>query len=721
MFLPFFKKKSDHPRREFLFALEIGYETVKSAIWTVVNDKTQILSFGNSIRCQTDNTDSLIPGCDQTLSDAAQAVDQNGRIQPEKMILGLPSAWVSDDKIDGARLHLLRDLTKKLSLQAIGFVVTIQALVKYLHLTEGTPPSAIVIGIWQAVIEITLVHLGKIVGTQLVKRSGKISLDVVEGLSRFGRQDMLPSRILIYDTGANLENTRQELLAFPWQAPQNRLNFMHFPKVEILPADFSVKAISLSGGSEVAVAMGLITPDPRVSETPLVGENADLAPGDLGFVAGGDIAVLPAAAAPEIIATPVARADETPVEETSHPPPRFHFPKFKLPSFHLFLPETSFSAKIILGIVFLVLIAGGLFAAYWYLPRATVVISVTPKNLADSFDVTADTTAAGPDLNARVLPAKTASTTVSGSQSKSTTGTKLVGDRATGTVSVINGTPADRTFPQGTVISASGLKFSFNSPVTVPAASGSADPSSYQPGKADVNVTAQAIGVESNLSAGSAFTIGTFSTMDYVAKNNTAFSGGTSRQVSAVAAQDLTDLRSQLISSLTGQVKNQLASSVSSDRQLVVDSVQTGVITEKFDHAVGDVADSLNLSLTLKASGLSFADVDLNNLISARTQALIPGGYETEGEVSHNFSVKSVKNNQAVITVQISSQLTPILANDQIIKNITGKSVSAAKTYLENISGVSRIDFKFTPPLPSGILTLPHQSKNIGVVIKTAQ
>ena len=722
MNLPFLKKKASETKREYLFALEVGYESVKSAVWTVANDRTQVLSLGITVRCQTDSEDSLIPACDQTLSGAAGSLDTSGRIQPEKMILGLPVSWVNNDKIVPEKLHTLRSLTQKLSLKAIGFVVTIQALIKYLQYTEGVPPTSIIVGFWENIIEVTLVSMGKIEATQLVRKSNQITADVVEGLSRFGHVDMLPSRILIYDSGTDLEETKQELLGFAWQAPQNRLPFLHFPKVEILPPDFSVKAISLAGGSEVAEVLGMISKTgPEAEILPEVPESV-LTPQELGFVGEGD--VIPPEVSPEPLPPEPAPPEPLPPQVLAK---ARHFPQIKLPAFSFklpaikfSLPHLSFSSGIILGLLGLLAVAGGLFAAYWYLPRATVVITVAPKSLQYEFDLTADTATTAPDLTRRILPAVAADVGVSGHLTKTATGTKTIGDKATGEVTVINGTPSPRSFPVGTMItSATGLAFTFDSAVTVASASGTADPNLYQPGKANVKITAQVIGTDSNLTAGTQFRIGSFSTLDYVAKNDAAVSGGTSRQVAAVAAGDLTDLRSQLTTSLTDEARSKLAASVISDYQLLADSVKVTSVSEKFDHSVGDVADNLGLDLSLRATGLSFNSADLNNLITGQISSLIPAGFQLEeGGINHSFTIKSVKDKQAVISVQVTAVLTPQMENTQIINNISGKSVTAAKTYLESFPGISRIDFKFIPNLPQGLLTLPHVSKNIGVVMK---
>jgi hypothetical protein len=189
------------------------------------------------------------------------------------------------------------------------------------------------------------------------------------------------------------------------------------------------------------------------------------------------------------------------------------------------------------------LLFAGLFAAYWYLPKATVTLTVAPKPLAHQFDLTADSTVTDIAAEGSVLPAALAQITVTTHKTRPATGTKLIGDRAAGEVTIINGTSTERSFPAGTTISSpSGLKFTLTSSVTIASASGTADPNSYQPGKATVKITAVDIGPDANLTAGTQFKIGSFSFLDYVAKNDSAFVGGSSRQVAAVSKDDLSAL-----------------------------------------------------------------------------------------------------------------------------------------------------------------------------------
>lgn len=691
MQLPFFKKPSSPPKREYLFALEIDHFGLKSAIWGVFNDKPQVLSVGNFVPWDDQTPASLVTAVDQSLSDATSKLDPNGKLSPSKVILGLPPDWVESDKILPVHLQTLKQLSRELSLNIVGYVITPEAAVKFLQSTDGVPPTAILLGFWAHHLEVTLVRLGKIDAIHEVSRSSKVIDDVTEGLARFSHLDMLPSRILLYDSGLNLEDIRQQLLAHPWQAPQTRLPFLHFPKVEILPSDFTIRAIAVAGGSEVARAIGILPPDvipAAPSETPSVSSAADL-----GFYEN-DV-VEPVVNEPEPEPEPEPSPEPEPAKPLRH--------KFTLPNFRFFP---------LLIIFMLAALSVGGFAAFWYLPRATVTLHLASRTLGSQIDLTADTSASSVDISSGLIPAKQISVTVDGDKTAPATGSKLIGDKATGSVTIVNSTPTSKTFPAGTAISSpSGLKFTLDSDAQVASASGTADNISL--GKATVNVTAAQIGSDSNLSAGTYFRIGTFASLDVVAKNDVALSGGSSRQVKAVSKDDIAGLRTGLLSTLSSDISTKLQSQLSSGQIIIPNTIQTKPASEKLDHQEGDVADQVSLHLSVNSQALTISQSDLDSLVREKLKSQIPDGYSFTGNSQQSFVVKKTVGNTISLSVQVSATVLPVIDQAVVIKSISGLSASRARTYLGSLAGVSDSTIAFNIPLPPPLLILPHIPKHI--------
>ncbi|TSC87649.1 MAG: hypothetical protein G01um101416_414 [Microgenomates group bacterium Gr01-1014_16] len=642
MQLPFLKKTPPKPNREYFFALEISPGIIKSAVWTVINAKTQVLSTGIHVQWDNATDASLITAVDQSLSDATSKLDASGKISPDKAILGLPPDWIESEKIIPTRLQLIKVLSTKLSLKPVGYVVTPEAVVKFLTATEGVPPTAILLGFWPHFIEVTLARLGKVVGSHEVARSSKLADDVVEGLSRFVGIDLLPSRILLYDSGLDLEDIKQQLLAYPWQAPQTRLPFLHFPKIEVMPSDFTIKATALAGGTEVAKAIGILVETAPPEPEP-----------DLGFVPADQAESLPKPA--PIVESPVP---QTPIR------------KFSLPRINLLIPLIMLILLILLVFVF------------WFVPKATVNLRLEPKSLSAQFDFVA-----GPD-NSSALDV-----TVSDTKSAPATGSKLVGDKATGSVTISNALDTTKSFPAGTVLaSPAGLKFALDSAVSVASASGSAG--NLLVGKASVKITASQIGGDSNLTAGTVFRVGTFALTQISAQNETAFSGGSSRTAIAVSKDDIAKLRSDLSDSLKATAKSQLADITPPDHTLLPETIKYQTDSEKFDHKEGDIADSLSLSLSLKATALSLSLTHLQSLVDEKLTSQIPAGYEFSGSPQYTFTAA-----KDTLATQATATLRPKIDPGQIIPVIKGKSATAALTYLTSLTGVSGADIVFSLPL----------------------
>lgn len=671
MKLPFHPGSDNSRLRDYLVALEITDRQVKCALWAIANDKVQVISVGQPYPWEDQNPDSLLSAADKSLSEASDRLDSASQVRLEKVIFGLPQNWLDAEKISLSRTGYLKTICQKLSLRPVGFVISPEAIVQYLSLTEGVHPTAILVGVETGQFLVTLCRLGKIQGIEKVVRSSQPAADLAEGLSRFLPADMLPSRILLYDSSAGLEDIRQNLLAFPWQAPQNHLPFLHFPKVDLLPPDFSIKAVAIAGGSEVAKASGWL-------------DLPSLPPDNsLGFVENADIAE--------------QMTSQLPAAPPQNPVPRKKISLPRLPRLPR-LPHLRFSRLLFfLSLPLLAVLAG---LAYWFLPRARITLFLTPRTVSGQFEIMA--------------PYKKTEIASQAEKSLPTTGSVLVGDKALGTVNIINGTPVTHSFPAGTeIVAPNGGKFTLDEKVTVASASGTADPNSYSPGKASVAVTAAQIGSDSNLSAGTQFRINSFSTLDYVAKNDQAFSGGSTRQAQAVSRQDLAGLRTQVSDLLSQDIQKQLDSLAGSDDVLVRESLKTDVVSETLSNKEGEIADSVSLKRSVKTTAYFYSQSQLNSLVADQLQPLYPEKYLPAGDPKFTLKIQKTDADNLYLSVQVSSPAVPDIKSADLLPQLVGKKLGPARQYLSGLAGVAKADIVLQPPFPEIIAALPRISDHI--------
>jgi hypothetical protein len=183
-----------------------------------------------------------------------------------------------------------------------------------------------------------------------------------------------------------------------------------------------------------------------------------------------------------------------------------------------------------------------------------------------------------------------------------------------------------------------------------------------------------------------------------------------------VATADLQKLKKDLGEETKAAALQKLASQVDQNHVLIEPSVHTSVLTEKFNHKADDIADSVSLSTTIRAEGMSLAQSDLDQVIANEIKDQIPPQHLTT-KSEHQISVKTADAKSAVLGLSVTATLIPQLNEAEIINNIKGKTLPAAVSYLKELPGVTTVDTVFHLPLPKFLLHFPLSSQNISVVI----
>lgn len=734
MDLGIFKKQQE---AEHFWSLVIGKTWVEAGVWRVAADKTEIVTQGGASSWQGDNTETLITAADSTLSAAAATLDENIP-EPTKVVFGLPPSWVEEGNIKKDRLELLKKLSKELELKPTGFVVIPESIVHFLKTKEGSLLNAVLVGLAEDSIDLSLVQQGKLLGTVEVAKSMSLGQDVAEGLARFSGVAQYPSRFLLYDHRAgNLDEARQNLINTDWK--ELNIPFLHTPKVEILPQDVGVCAVSLAGGTEVGQAKTVIyhdenEPAPEYEEEkpleePDEKELEEVPIEELGFMRNTDIA----GKAPKKEVLKSEEVDEAAKEEAivetelKTSSKKFpSLPKFSLPKRNwAFSPPSlpvggGIKAFGILAFVLMaLLLAGGL--TYWYLPKAQVTIYVAPKTLEKTVEFRVDPGVSSVDNEKNIVPGRTVEISVSGEKTGQVSGMKVVGDRAKGRVVVYN-SGGSTTLKRGTVLSGpSSLKFALDSDTPIASGSSSANPSRTQ-----TLVTASNIGAEYNLAAGTEFSVGNFSKASLSAKNEEALSGGTSREVPAVSKEDADELGRSLERELAEQGLDSIKTTLSKEEVLVEESVSIQPTKKDFSHKPGEETSTLKLSMEAKASALIVPKDSITALVQNKIENDIPQGFSfrhDQMEVSYKRKLQETKDakdkakQETIFEAQVKANLLPQVNAEDVSRAIAGKYPSVAKEYLSKIPGYTRAEISFNFRFPGKLGTLPRIPKNITIEV----
>jgi len=684
-------------QKENFWALLIEPEWITSAIWQIEDGKVEIMSSSPATRWETEG--NLIEAIDASLSSCTQSLPEEVA-DPTKTVFGVPSSWINEGNIKEEYLEKLKKVCQDLSLVPSGFVVLSEAISHFVKEEDMTPLSGVVVGISDEALDISIFNLGKLLGTTSVLRSVSVEEDMTEGLSRLSVDvENLPSRIILFNQKEQeLESIRESLNNSDWDKIGN-LKFMHTPKVEILDPTKKIMAVALAGGSEIGEVHGVVNQQQEVradtqieslakEEVENIEEPKDITAEDLGFI-----------------------VEEPKVEPSKIPNlPKLNLSMPSLPkiSGNLKLPKLNFSLggkPLIMGGIFIlaILIIG--FVLWWFLPKATVTLFVTPKKLEENISLIVGSDIKGEEVDV----------SVSGEKTSPTSGTKTVGEKAKGSVKLQNGTAFPISLPSGTILlSPSELKFQTTKSASV---SGALSPSS--PGTVTIDVEAVSIGSEYNLAKDEVLKVGNYPKAEVDATITDNFSGGSSRQISAVSENDKENILETLKEELLGEAKEKLSEKLTSNQVLVEASLVEEIEEEDYSNKIGDEATNLKLSLTLKVKGIVISKDELLVISKKNLESKVPSGFVLrDDQISYNFKSSEEDNS---FDIRISANLLPNIDPVEVSKKIVGKYPNLAESFLGSVPGFVRAEFRIKPLLPGKLGTLPHLSRNISVEISSSQ
>lgn len=722
--------------------------------------------------------------------------EKTGHTDVTKAILGLPPTYLTatgEIRIDVR--HEIKNFTKELALEAIGFVPLQQAVIYKMKKEEGVPPSVILLGINDQNIAVGIYKIGELVGVRDIEKHEDVVGSVEQGLRSFTDLEVLPARMLIYGSKSDeLEEIKSKLLKHQWTS---KVNFLHFPKIETIALSLIIEAISLAGASELGASMDFSqeeqeesepeetqTKEPRADDAgpgeesdeilesaepvETLSANGEIEPGTHVAVADStpsdsepqspeqvseevaeaqeviseDFAVDESASQDANVVMvdaeslgfkkdvdvlerdiPVEVADEDETDEESEDEDETDEPRSGISGMNISglfgrIPALfrgfSRNSLGLIGVIGVLVFGAVAFAAYWFVPRATLTILEIPKEIDSVQTITIDPSATTTDAQNFIVPGRKLEKSVSGENTIPVNGKKSIGDPAKGSVTIYNKSLSSRSFKKGAVLSSGSLLFTIDSDVQVASASESIGSITF--GKGDVPVTAAAIGAASNLPSGTEFTFKETSSAVAIARNDKAFSGGNSRDVTVVSRADYDAFVKLESEELVGKAKDELAKTVSSSQKLIDATTKTTVTEKVFSQEIDEEAKQLQGKLTVSISGIAYSDDDIKALLKSVSSDKIPAGYEVEEEKT-TLTVTDVlvkKDGKITAKARMTAIALPRLDAEAIRRAVTGKSVDAAKEYLKSLSGIGAVSIGFQHALTRS--QLPMNRNNISVI-----
>lgn len=376
--------------------------------------------------------------------------------------------------------------------------------------------------------------------------------------------------------------------------------------------------------------------------------------------------------------------------------------------------------KVVFLVPFIFVLIIVVFISYFSFLRATVTISVKPKIIEQKQKITFSVSSKT-DLAKNNIQVETISVTKEGSLSMPVTGKKEIGEKAKGTVVIYNSSLTEgRNLPKGTIITSSNsLQFTLDEPVKIASAAG--DASAITSSTAKTSVTAKEIGKESNLPSGTKFTVENLSLSIIIAKNDSAFGGGTKKEITAVSKDDLNKLLTELPKNLEAKAKEEIVKKTPEDKILLPIFVKTSIDKKTFDKELGDEAKTLNLTATVTYQSLVYKRGDVDELISRILSKTTSDNLTFSKEQIKNdiLEINKKGENDLSATFSLKASLFPKIDQTKLAEELAGKSFEEAKDMVTKLPQVTNTQISLSPNLPFLPSLLPRLSKNIAIILDT--
>lgn len=300
-----------------------------------------------------------------------------------------------------------------------------------------------------------------------------------------------------------------------------------------------------------------------------------------------------------------------------------------------------------------------------------------------------------------------------------TTGTKIVGEKAQGKISVFNATSEVVVIKAGTKVtcissSCNGLEYVAVNDLNIGPGSAS-----------DLEIIASDIGVEFNIAINAGrFKIGNFDpNVEIVASNIRPIQGGTIKKtIMIVSKEDIERLQNKALEELKILLRSKIIYDPNYVNKYVFlkeSDIKISNITVDGDKE-GDEKDIFNL--TVKANGElnAISNSKIIPKIQEMKLKVTPNGYFIDDK-SFNYSVQALynnSNNRPYLQVKLNGIMRLIVDIEYIKNQIKQKRLNEAVKFLENLSNLKVLEMVYTPEfIPEYFRFIPADTNRIRIQV----
>ncbi len=366
----------------------------------------------------------------------------------------------------------------------------------------------------------------------------------------------------------------------------------------------------------------------------------------------------------------------------------------------------------ILILLLIILVAIGLL--YFFLPSAQINLIFQSEPFETELEILVDNNINKIDESRNAVPGELIEIEKQEIKTFPSTGTKDLGEKASGTIKLSNGTGVEQSLAAGTTFTANGLKFVSTESVTVPKATASVDAGGNvvkSAGAASVKVQASEAGDKYNIRP-SSFSVNA----SVSAESSAAMSGGVSKKIKIVTEDDINkakdEIKKLIIEKNIIELTNKIGKKKFFDSTITHDE-----ISFSSNKTINSEGENFEVRITVKSRTIAYNENEYREVITLALNKNVPDDKEvilSETDEIHtisgntDFSEGILKLNQ-----KINTHTGPKIDEENIKNSVKGKKIFDAENKIKQDETIKTVDIEIKPSWwPK---TLPRLTRRIKV------
>ncbi|MEI6532298.1 MAG: hypothetical protein WCO06_00505 [Candidatus Roizmanbacteria bacterium] len=702
LFNYFLRKRTN---TEHYFGLLIKEQGATGFIYLYKEGKLEILYKRNCV--YSNGWENIIEDVDNLLFE----LESQSKLRMKKVIYFTYSHLIDQTthEIKDPYKLILKKLSKELELRPLGFIESYEAVLIALSEGHSNLLNTILFEIDKTEHTLFVIKAGKLLHRICVAHTQSLKDDLTEGLFKIANDVLLPPYIVFY--GSNeIQEEIFSLKSVHW----SKEIFIHQPKIEIVETDVLHKSMGLVFEKQLKEVENPMNKqeEQTTSEASYSHENShnmidfnSLSIQEenpthtlLGFTVGGyaiepepyikmvSKPVLPITHEHEIYEKPDNEPKVALEHTTAKKGRAFKFPPIIFKSRFVLI-----SAIMTISVITFILISLFIFH------KADIILILPTRDISEtiSFNIPVENSE-----DSQLLHIQISSISASFSDSKKTTGKHDVGEKAKGVVILRNKTNKEIQINKNSILKIDSLSYVLNDDVKIASSSENLSDGSMRPGEKKANVTATQIGSEYNLEKGKQISIADYSNSSIYAYNDTAFVGGTKRQIETVAKKDLEDLKLSVLNKGKIEVIKGLSGKTNDDGKIIDTMTNVGISNLKYSKEVGEEGTDVTLEANVIATYYSYNNILFKNKLYDSLKSEVPTGYVlNKNKISYDLVNEDLNKNQMQVKVDASAIVAKDLSKEELSNVIKGLSKSDAQTLIKSKYSIESVNIQISSPL----------------------